>query len=259
MSQLHDAALLHHRAGRYNNILRSLMHHTRMRHCSAALFRAWASWSRTNSAAKSRCADRVCRSIARAFTSWRVIALWRIRIEAAIAQSLTGRYSRPLNDASGDVKSKASVLASSVVSIVISHPFSWPNVAAIRRATDHQRLLFSSLSVNVCFDSCVFSSPLKQTVKSLFQMALSVCMLSDFFRSWNHFVARISNRRSKNELLLLDGGISDVIAGACVSVGRSCPQLLGYCALKVRKRSCSELPWLISNHYHPGHFVSSPI
>ena len=216
-----------------------------MRHCAGALFKAWAFWTRCMSSAKSRSTNRMCSIVAKVLASWRVIALWRTRVNIAIGTSLTCGYSWPLDDTSGDIKSKVSTLAASVVSIIIPHPLSWPNVAIIRRAINHQQLLFPSLSSNACFDSRAFSSPLKQTVKSLFQKAHSVCLLSDFFRSWNRFVMRVANRRSKSKLSLLDGGISEVIAGACVSVGRSHPLLLGYCALKVRKAHAVLERWFL--------------
>jgi hypothetical protein len=212
------------------------MSQIRTRQVLCKLFVAWANRTRTFFAVKSRCISHTCKSCAKIFTSWRLLASWRIHIDDAFEFSLSGRHSNFNANRAKEMNAQVSELAASVVSLMFPHHLSWPSMSMIHGAIHHQRLLFASLSSDACFDTSSLSGPLKQTLKSLFQKTRNSCMLSGCFRSWNHVVARIDGRRSSNDstdLSFLDGDVTQVIAGACVSVGRLHPLLLGYCAVKV--------------------------
>lgn len=210
----------------------------RVRQSVAKLFAAWALWSRTIFAVKSRSVNHTCRSCAKPFTSWRLLALWRIHVDAALKRSLAGWSSKLNSEGAEDMKSKVSELATSVVYIMFPDRLEWPSMSMINRAINHQRFWFPSLSTDAFFDACVFSGPPKQTLKSLFHKARSSCIVSRFFRSW-HGLLMHGKDEYRKEPSVLDGDVTEVIAGACVSLGRSQPLLLGYCALKVRDYLCS--------------------
>ncbi len=231
--QVHDAALLHHRVGRYNVILRSLIGQMRSHRTLSMFFTAWAFWSKTISAAKSRSVNRMKKSCAIVFATWRIATLWRIHIDAEMARAFCERPCRSRDYGFGDLPSKVSSAAESVVSIMIQRPLSWPNVSTIKRAMNHQRVLLFSLLGDVCPIACHSPGLVKQTLHSLFKKLRSACVVSEAFCSWRCHVMQVASRLSQKETELLDGGVSDVIAGTCVSLGRSNPLLLGYCAMKV--------------------------
>ena len=231
--QIHDAALLHHRVGRYNSILRCLVSAMRARRSVGASFRAWVLRSRTMIAAKSRYCSQTLRRRAKIFTSWRALALWRVHIIAALELALSGKLSELYVDGSADMKSKASSLSASAVCVMISHPVSWPNVSIIRRGIDHLRLFLPSLSGNIGLNTSTCSSILKQTLKCLFQKIRTACLVSTMFHSWNRCAVRVVNHRLKAIASIFDGSVNGIMSGVCVTLGRAHPLLLGYCAFKV--------------------------
>lgn len=198
------------------------------------------------------------------FTSWRFLAVWRIHVDKELDLFLLGQHIKPNADCAKEIIVKASGLAASVVSMMFPRHLEWPNISVITKAINHQRILFASLSDDACFDTYSVSGPPKQTLKSLFHKTRNLCVLSEFFRSWNHLLVLSKNQRSSKgniELSFLDGDITEVIAGACVSLGRSQPLLLGYCALKVgcllvllsRELLIIMFIWLMSNFCHIEH------
>ncbi len=236
--QVHDAALLHHRVGRYNVILRSLIGQTRTRRTLSKFYTAWAFWSKTISAAKSRSVDHMKTSNAFVFATWRIATLWRIHIDAEMVRAFCERPCRSRGNGSGNLRSKVLSAAESVVSIMVQRPLSWPNVSTIKRAMNHQRVLLFSLLGDVCPGACHSPAFVKRTSQSLFKKLRSACVVSEAFRSWQCHVMQVASRLSQKEAELLDGGVSEVIAGTCVSLGRSNPLLLGYCAMKVTSPLC---------------------
>jgi hypothetical protein len=230
--QVHDAALLHHRVGRYNAIVRSLIAQVRARRSLCNCFRCWAFRSRILVSAKSQSLKRMHNIIANIFELWRIAALWRIHLDAAFDLALSVGHIVPqtLGNQDKDLPSKASAAASLVAEMLVHHPWSWPNVKTMRSTLNHHRFLVLSVSRISHFGTCGL---FRQTLKSLFRKFRSACSLSHVFCSWRRHVMCDSNELQNVSPVVLDGSISDVIASACVSLGRSHPLLLGHCALKV--------------------------
>lgn len=252
--QVHDAALLHHRVGRYNAIVRSLIAQVRARRSLGSCFSCWAFRSRTHVSAKSQSLKRMRNISATTFEFWRIAVLWRIHLDAAfdLALSVGHIVPRTLGDQVEDLPSKASAAASLVAAVLVNHPLSWPNVKTMRSTLNHHRFLVLSVTSLSHFRTRAL---FRQTLKSLFHKVRTACSLSHVFWSWRRYFMRDTNELQTVAPAVLNGSISDVIASACVCLGRSHPLLLGHCALKVCCPSCHVilLLLLIKNVRFPSH------
>jgi hypothetical protein len=214
------------------------MNHLRTRRSLSVFFGAWASRSRTLLAAKSRSVNRICKNCTIVFVSWRVVAVWRIHIDAALSRALLAEPCVPCVKRKGDLTSEVSAAAASIASVIIRRPLLWPNVSTIKIAINQQLPLLSLLLGKSSFQSCGWPGLLKQTLKSLFKKIHIICTMSKAFRSWNSRTTLITKEILSKDSSFFDGSVSELIARSCVSLGRSHPLLLGYCAIKVTAHLC---------------------